>query len=553
MLARALDRPDLLATAALGRTGGATGFEVDLVDPDRVALLDEALAALPAADSVLRATVTARLSVALSFTAGAGRRARLAEEAVGSARRVGEVRALAGALAAWCDAAAGPEHVGARRAAATEIVDTARDAGDRAAELLGRRLRLVASAEAGDWPAVDTEIDVYARVADSVRRPDLAWPVPLWRGTRAAMRGDVAAEAAHAAELRRLVALSSSPNAGLLRMTQDFVRDANAGRAFGSVDLFLEQVPESVAAAACTIAFLHALSGDATAARPALHRYLEQRTSVRDSEWLPEVVQAAQTAVLIGDRVAARTVRKLLEPFAGLFAIEGILAGTWGCVDGHLGRLAALLGDDAAAREHLAVAVGLDGAAGAALGERTRRWAGAAPAPASGADATFRRCGEIWTVGWQGREVRLRDSKGMRDLAVLLARPGREVTVHELTGARVAAPAVEVADRTAIAAYRSRLRELAAEIDDAGPRGARAAAERDALLAELGAVTGLGGRPRTAGSDVERMRKAVGNRIRQALARIDAADPDLGRHLAVSVRTGTSCRYAPDRDVHWQL
>ncbi|ODU03732.1 MAG: hypothetical protein ABS81_13180 [Pseudonocardia sp. SCN 72-86] len=556
-LARALDRPDLLATAALGRTGGATGFEVDLVDPDRVALLEEALAALPATDSVLRATVTARLSVALAFTAGAGRREGLAQEAVAAARRSGDVRALAGALAAWCDAAAGPERVAARRAASTEIVETARAAGDRAAELLGRRLRLVASAEAGDWPAVDIEIDGYARVAESVRRPDLAWPVPLWRGARATMRGDVAAEAEHAAELRRLTALSSSSNAGLLGLTQEFVREALAGRAVGTVDLFLEQVPESVAAAACTIAFLHALSGDATAAGLALHRYLGERTAVRDSEWLPEVVQAAQTAVLIGDRDAARTVHDALAPFAGLFAIEGFLAGTWGCVDGHLGRLAALLGDDAAAQRHLAVAADLDAAAGAALGERTRSWARTDPARGPVSDAVFRRSGEIWTVGWQGREVSLRDSKGMRDLAVLLARPGREVAVHELTGARVAAPAVELADRTAIAAYRSRLQELAAEIDFHTDNGtdarARALEERDALLAELGAVTGLGGRPRTVGSDVERMRKAVGNRIRQAMTRIDEALPDLGRHLTTSVRTGTFCRYAPERDVDWQL
>jgi len=173
-------------------------------------------------------------------------------------------------------------------------------------------------------------------------------------------------------------------------------------------------------------------------------------------------------------------------------------------------------------------------------------------------DATFRRDGEVWTITWHGREVRLRDSKGLRDLAVLLARPGQEIAVHQLTGARVAATPVELSDRTAVDAYRARLRDLAAEIDDAeachdDARGARAASEREALLAELGAVTGLGGRTRTAGSDVERMRKAVGNRLRQALARIDAADPDLGRHLAVSVRTGTFCRYAPDREVHWRF
>ncbi|AEA26080.1 LuxR family transcriptional regulator [Pseudonocardia dioxanivorans CB1190] len=593
-LARGTGPPELLATAALGRTGGAAGFEVDLSDPDRVVLLEEALAALPAGDSVLRCTLTARLLVALAFTRGARRRQAVAEEAVAAAGRLGNARASAGALAAWCDAAAGPQYVAARREAATEIVETARTAGDRAVELLGRRLRLVALAEAGDWAGVDVEIDRYARVADAVRRPDLAWLVPLWRGTRATMRGDAAAEAAHAAELRRLAELSGSTNAELLGLTQGFVREGLAGRASVVVERFLELAPDLGDSAHCTIALLHALSGAPAAARQALHRWLDGRGAgmsedERDSEWLPEAVQAARAAVLLGDRDAARALHELLSPFAGLFAIEGLLAGTWGCVAGHLGRIAALLGDDTAARRHLAVAAELDTAAGAALGERSRRWAGPAQAgtarggparavPASdgrasdgrasdgtaaveSGEAVFRRAGEIWTVGWAGREVRLRDSKGMRDLAVLLARPGREVAVHELTGALGAAVAtrpVELADRTAVEAYRARLRQLAAEIDDAADnnddgRRARAVAEREALLAELGAVTRLGGRPRTAGSDVERMRKAVGNRIRQALARIDAAHPDLGRHLTVSVRTGTFCRYAPDREVRWRL
>jgi hypothetical protein len=49
------------------------------------------------------------------------------------------------------------------------------------------------------------------------------------------------------------------------------------------------------------------------------------------------------------------------------------------------------------------------------------------------------------------------------------------------------------------------------------------------------------------------MRKAVGNRIRQAVGRIEQVHPELGRHLRVSVRTGTFCRYEPDRTVRWRL
>ena len=50
---------------------------------------------------------------------------------------------------------------------------------------------------------------------------------------------------------------------------------------------------------------------------------------------------------------------------------------------------------------------------------------------------------------------------------------------------------------------------------------------------------------------VERARKAVRRRLNDALTRIESAHPALGRHLRNSVRTGTFCCYAPERDVRW--
>src|SRR5205823_2337660 len=39
----------------------------------------------------------------------------------------------------------------------------------------------------------------------------------------------------------------------------------------------------------------------------------------------------------------------------------------------------------------------------------------------------FRRDGDVWTVAFAGRGIRLKDSKGLRDIAILLQRPGTEV------------------------------------------------------------------------------------------------------------------------------
>jgi hypothetical protein len=169
----------------------------------------------------------------------------------------------------------------------------------------------------------------------------------------------------------------------------------------------------------------------------------------------------------------------------------------------------------------------------------------------------FRLDGEVWTLRYAGRTVRLRDSKGLRDLAVLLARPGEQTHVSELARAAgfPGSDAGPVADRRALAAYRERLRRIDVDLAAAGAGTAEGGAlnrEREALLAELSAATGLGRRPRVAGSPTERMRKAVTYRIRHAIARVADAHPELGRHLRASVRTGTWCSYAPEHRVAWR-
>ena len=47
----------------------------------------------------------------------------------------------------------------------------------------------------------------------------------------------------------------------------------------------------------------------------------------------------------------------------------------------------------------------------------------------------------------------------------------------------------------------------------------------------------------------ERARTAVTYRVRAAIRKLDQLHPELGRHLANSVRTGTWCSYRPETDV----
>jgi hypothetical protein len=103
-----------------------------------------------------------------------------------------------------------------------------------------------------------------------------------------------------------------------------------------------------------------------------------------------------------------------------------------------------------------------------------------------------------------------------------------------------------------------RVEELRRVVDDAEAggdpeRAARAREELEFIARELAAVYGLGGAARRLDDPAERARKAVRNRIRDALARIEASQPALGRHLRASIRTGSFCSYQPERPVAWKV
>ena len=167
--------------------------------------------------------------------------------------------------------------------------------------------------------------------------------------------------------------------------------------------------------------------------------------------------------------------------------------------------------------------------------------------------------GPVWEVGYRGRVVTIRASKGLSDLAVLLASPGREHHCLDLTGAGTQqASTGEVIDATARRAYETRIRDLQEEVDDAElahdlARAERAQAELDTLVDHLTAAIGRGGRTRNASGTAERARTAVTQRLRSTMRQLADAHPELGRHLRASLRTGLYCSYTPPDDTTWHV
>jgi hypothetical protein len=183
--------------------------------------------------------------------------------------------------------------------------------------------------------------------------------------------------------------------------------------------------------------------------------------------------------------------------------------------------------------------------------------------------AALGRNGKWWVVSCGGSSVRLADTKGLRYLAELVARPGVERHALDLVD-RVEGPAPagpdrralgdagEVLDARARAAYRHRIEQLRAEADDALAAGRLDTAEAkqaelDELVAQLARAFGLGGRERRAASAAERARLNVTRALRAAIAKLADAMPGAGGVLDRRVRTGLYCAYEPGAgdEVRW--
>ena len=158
-----------------------------------------------------------------------------------------------------------------------------------------------------------------------------------------------------------------------------------------------------------------------------------------------------------------------------------------------------------------------------------------------------------------GKHAQLPDTKGLADVAVLIGARGADVHVLTLVGSELPRTGADpVLDERAKAGYKLRLDRLAGEIDaaDAAGRAERAEelhAERAALIRELAAAAGLGGRDRRLGDETERARKTVSARVRDALSKLDRVHPELAAHLRGALRMGTACCYAPAEPITWKI
>ena len=548
----------LLARAALGlqSLGARSGTQVTEV----VHLLEAADRGLAATDghAALRSAVLASLARARRHSlAESGDLIAVAEQAVALARGIDDPLAVATALLAQHDAMWAPGTAAARLDVVTEMLAAASAAGDRDLVAQARQLRATALLELGD-PAGREELLAYAELAEGLGHARGRWAALTRRATYAQLAGLVEEAVRLGEEAHELGVAIGEPDA-----VGCFCTHRWSLAAFGTRE---PELPIDLADPLWPMfplirAWPYAARGEAAEARRLLGDFSVVELSATHDLERPAV--AAVVFAVVGSAEQRRWAYDRLLPHAGTHVVVGGCAAYHGAVDHHLGALAAALGDPTAAAGHLREAVRLHARLGAAGWLRLSEQALAALDGADRARDDFRLDEGRWVLSYAGRRVSLPDAKGLQDLHTLLGSPGREVHVLELLGNEVAGQvgrtgADPVLDEEAKAQYRARLTLLTEELESAersgdADRTERVEGERSALVRELAAATGLGGRDRRLGDASERARKTVGARLRDSLTKIDAVHPELAAHLRGSLHLGTTCVYRPDRAASWRL
>jgi tetratricopeptide (TPR) repeat protein len=594
-VARRIGAPDLLSQAALGLQAEFTAVSVDDLE---VSLLEEAVQLLGSERPELRSRLLARLARALLFSPSTERRRALADEAEALARRLGDPATMAAVLyechQAVCGLPSDDPHERLRMA--DEAIRLAEQTGEMSLSLHARALRLGDLLELGEMERFRADAAAYAGTIEQLRQRQLAWQPLLHRATLAMLEARFEEAEMLAAEGlalgRRLQHAGIENFHGALLMVSRLLQ----GRGATTLEMLQRAVQAfpafPVYRAGLALALIEADQREDARAEFERLAAGDFDDLPRDFVWVSFLALLSMVCFRLHDRRRARLLYELLLPAAGSnVRPTRIGISCAGSVQHYLGLLCATLGewDEAVSRFEAAVAfnrrlaspvlvvnsrfqLGQALAARAGVGDAERArielaeatevaaaldvqlgWPGITPPPSR---VELRREGEFWTLQREGRPVHLRDSVGLRHLARLVADPGREFHALDLgsparRGVHKSGDAGEVLDEQAKAAYRDRLRELAAEIDEAESwgdleRATKARREVDLLTDELARAVGIGGRDRRALSDAERARVTVTKAIHAAVQRIASLDAELGGHLEVSVRTGTFCAYRPD-------
>jgi predicted ATPase len=339
-IARKRGAPEQLARAALGI--GTSIVASGKVDELEVSTLKEALSALGEEDTALRARLLAQLSMALYYSPEL--RDEINQQAVEIARRVDDPAAIVAALYGRHLILDGTPNVEERLAVSTEILGIAERGGNKEMELQIRYRRILDLLELAEMPAVDAEIEAYAKLAKELRQPRYLWLTPYFKASRALTEGRFEECEQLARQAIAIGQRAQDPTAPLLfesmimvlRMVQGQVEDREA-----AIIRYLENYPK-IPSQRATLANLYCRIGR----REDAEREFEQvaandfGTLPRDGTWVVTMGNLAYVCSYLSDVRRAALLYDLLLPYAPRQLVTGSAAIGVGSILRFLGILA---------------------------------------------------------------------------------------------------------------------------------------------------------------------------------------------------------------------
>ncbi|HVL92057.1 MAG TPA: BTAD domain-containing putative transcriptional regulator [Acidimicrobiales bacterium] len=372
ILARASADPARLARVATSFSGGnwwGWWSGVGVVDHAAVALLEEALAALPHDDSPARALVLGRLAGELYFTDEIHRRRELADEAVAVARRLARDDALAKALRDRYIAVWEPGNPEERLAIAGELVAAAQRCGRRDLELLGRTFRLLAALQLGDGVTADAELDASEAIARELRAPVLLGHIGWGRSMKALVEGRFAEAEARIHD--NLAATQRYNHDEAVRtwsgqLVQLYEQQGRMALLEPTVRSYIEVDPKHLVWRTA-LALLLAEDGRTDEAREHFEMVAASdfADTPRDVAWLFALAARAEVCTLLGDRRRAALLYDLLAPYDHQVIVLFTRPLCAGAVAHYVGSLALVMERYDEAEAHLRRAVELHEGLGA--------------------------------------------------------------------------------------------------------------------------------------------------------------------------------------------
>jgi tetratricopeptide (TPR) repeat protein len=329
------------------------------VDRERTAALERALELDHSANLASRAQLISLQAMERVFDSDHQRRRALADEALQLARDAGDARTLAVVLRDHFWAVVAPDTLEHRRATVSELLGMLDEVGDPALEFWAALQEVGVSIESGDLDRAESALRRVVQVADELGQPTLSWFSAYLAGPGfGLLRGDLA-EAERLAESALQIGTDAGQADAFMVWGAQFAEVCvQQDRGDEIVELVEDNVEANPGIPGWRAGLAHVYcwlgrtkEGGAVVQEAAKDRFDHVPWDQFRSSALTLYADAASQA---GVRDAAAPLYELLEPWAEQIVWNG--GTTYGYVGTYVGLLAATLGWDEVADEHLGLA-----------------------------------------------------------------------------------------------------------------------------------------------------------------------------------------------------